>query len=231
MNISLVKLVYFSPTETTGKILEGISHGIRVDIVKNVNLTPPEASRQQFEEMYDELVIIGAPVYGGRIPHEAIQRLRQIKANDAPAVVVVVNGNREYEDALLELRDLAVELGFKPVAGGAFIGEHSYDSEDSPIATGRPDALDLEKAKGFGELIQEKISKISNLDKMPNLQVPGNFPYKKWDPPAGISPVTAESLCEMCEICTTVCPTAAITVRDTVITDHNVCILCSACVK
>jgi len=175
MDINSAKLIYFSPTETTGKIVEGISQGIQADIVKTVDLTPPVARRRKFEEMYDELAIIGTPVYGGRIPLEAVQRLRRIKANDTPAVVVVVYGNREYEDALLELRDLAAELRFRPIAGGAFIGEHSYDSEATPIATGRPDARDLEKAKGFDELIQEKISKIRNLDEMPPLQVPGNY--------------------------------------------------------
>jgi len=231
MDINSAKLIYFSPTETTGKIVEGISQGIQADIVKTVDLTPPVARRRKFEEMYDELAIIGTPVYGGRIPLEAVQRLRRLKANDTPAVVVVVYGNREYEDALLELRDLAAELRFRPVAGGAFIGEHSYDSEATPIATGRPDARDLEKAKGFDELIQEKISKIRNLDEMPPLQVPGNFPYKKWDPPSDISPVTAESLCKLCETCASVCPTAAITVRDNVRTDHDACIVCSACVK
>lgn len=231
MNINSAKLVYFSPTKTTEKIVEGISQGIRVDLVEQVDLTPPEARTRKFAEMHDELAIIGAPVYGGRIPAEAVRRLRHIKANDTPAVVIVVYGNREYEDALLELRDLAAELGFRPVGGGAFIGEHSYDSEATPIASGRPDARDLEKAKGFGELIREKMRNIRTLDEMPPLQVPGDFPYREWHPPSDISPVTAETLCKLCEICTIVCPTAAITVRDTVMTDQNACILCSACVK
>jgi ferredoxin len=231
MNINSVKLIYFSPTKTTERIVEGISQGIRVDIVEQVDLTPPEDRTRKFEETRDELAIIGVPVYGGRIPTEAVRRLRHIKANDTPAVVIVVYGNREYEDALLELRDLAAELGFRPVAGGAFIGEHSYHSEATPIATRRPDARDLEKAKGFGELIHERMRKIRTLDEMPPLQVPGDFPYREWDPPSDISPVTEETLCKLCEICATVCPTAAITVRDRVMTDHDACILCGACVK
>ena len=231
MNINSVKLVYFSPTKTTEKAVEGIAQGIQVDIVEQLDLTPPEARTREFEEMHDELVIIGAPVYGGRIPPKAVYRLRRIKGNGTPAGVVAVYGNRAYEDALLELRDLAVELGFRPVAGGAFIGEHSYDSEATPIASGRPDAQDLEKAKGFGELIREKMREMRTLDEMPSLQVPGDFPYKEWGPPSDISPLTDETQCTLCEICATICPTAAITVGDTVMTDQNACILCSACVK
>ena len=231
MDIQSLSLVYFSPTETTQKIVDGISKGIRVDIAKRFDLTPPDAKRQKLEEINNELTIIGVPVYGGRIPIEAVRRLRKIKVNDTPAVVVVVYGNREYEDALLELRDLVTELGFKPIAGGAFIGEHSYNSNDTPIATGRPDTQDLEKAKAFGNLIQEKITPVSTLDEITPIQVPGNFPYKEWNPPSGISPKTVDSLCNHCETCFSVCPTAAITVSETVMTDDNACILCSACVK
>jgi ferredoxin len=231
MNINSVKLVYFSPTKTTEKVVEAIAQGIQIDIVEQLDLTPPEARTQEFGEMHDELVIIGAPVYGGRIPPEAVHRLRRIRGKGTPASVVAVYGNRAYEDALLELRDLAAELGFEPVAGGAFIGEHSYDSEATPIASGRPDAQDLEKANRFGELIREKMRDMRTLDEMPSLQVPGDFPYKEWHPPSGICPITDETRCTLCEICATICPTAATYVGDTVMTDKKACILCSACVK
>lgn len=232
MNINSVILVYFSPTQTTEKIVEGIAQGIQIDLVERLDLTPPEARMREFEEMHDELVIIGAPVYGGRIPHEAVHRLRRIKGNGTPAAVVAVYGNRAYEDALIELRDLAAALGFTPVAGGAFIGEHSYDSETTPIASGRPDAQDLEKAKGFGELIREKMREMRTLDEMPSLQVPGEFPYREeLDLPSDIFPVTDETQCTLCGTCARICPTAAITVGDTVMTDQSTCILCSACVK
>ena len=81
------------------------------------------------------MTILSAPVYAGRLPIEAVRRLRRIKAGEAPAVVVVVYGNRAYEDALLELQDLAGEQGFRPIAAGAFIGEHSYSTTGSPSPT------------------------------------------------------------------------------------------------
>ena len=119
-----VKLIYFSPTGTTRKVLEGIAGGITVEEAEHIDLTLPEGARQTIPPFSTELVIIGAPVYGGRLPVDAIERFKQLKADKTPAVLIVVYGNREYEDALLELKHLAVELGFNPIAGGAFIGEH-----------------------------------------------------------------------------------------------------------
>ncbi len=231
MNINSAKLVYFSPTKTTKKVVEGIAQEIQTDKIEHLDLTPPEAKTRKFEEMHDELVIIGAPVYGGRIPIDAAHRLQRLKANGTPSVIVVVYGNREYEDALLELKDLAIEAGFKPVAGGAFIGEHSFANDTTPIANGRPDTEDLKKAREFGKLIWKKLRDIQALDDMSPLQVPGNFPYRERGKPSKTSPITQETLCTMCETCATVCPTAAITVNDKVMTDPNPCILCCACVK
>ncbi len=231
MGITSTKLVFFSPTETTARILDGVAQGIQSDRVSTIDLTPSEAGSRGPEQLRDELVIIGTPVYGGRVPSEAVHRLRQITGDNTPVVVIVVYGNREYEDALLELKHIVEGLGFKPIAGGAFIGEHSYDSEATPIATGRPDASDIEKARRFGESIQEKIDKFHTLDEMPPLHVPGNFPYRKWVSPSEMAPVTDEPLCTLCAECAIVCPTAAITVRDIVETNRNECIHCSACIK
>ena len=60
-------------------------------------------------------------------------------------------GNRDYEDALVELRDETTCLGFTPLAAGAFIGEHSYSRPGMPVAEGRPDANDLQIAEQFGK--------------------------------------------------------------------------------
>jgi ferredoxin/flavodoxin len=231
MDITSIKLVYFSPTETTAKIVNKIAQGINPDMVSRIDLTPPSARTQDVVQMNSELTIIGTPVYAGRVAPEAERRLRRIKGDNTPAVVVVVYGNREYEDALLELRDIAAELGFRPIAGGAFIGEHSYSNEATPIATGRPDDRDMENAKRFGELIRGKISRLNTLDDMPALHVPGNFPYKKWVQRPQMAPVIIESLCTMCAECVAACPTAAITVEDSVVTSTKECIRCSACIK
>lgn len=231
MNINSVKLIYFSPTQTTRRVIEGISQGLQVVNVENLDLTLPDAEIQKPQRWFEDLAIIGSPVYSGRLPAIVISRFRKLKGNGSPAVIVVVYGNRAYEDALLELRDVAIEAGFKPIAAGAFIGEHSYSTNYTPIAVGRPDVEDLGKAKAFGKMIREKMMNIRALDQMNLLQMPGNFPFKELRMLSGISPVTQEMLCTRCKKCTLVCPTAAINVDDPALIDKSLCIRCCACVK
>jgi len=230
MEINTVQLAYFSPTGTTKKTLEGIAEAIGVDI-QHIDLTRPAIKTQELDEIKDGLAIIGAPVYAGRIPPEAVNRLRKLKADGVPAVVVALYGNREYEDALIELKDIAVEQGFIPVAGGAFIGEHSFDSEEMPIAAGRPDEADIERAGEFGRMIRDKLGGLTTLDNVSPVSVPGNTPYLEHRHMRHPPPDTDESLCNMCTTCVSVCPTGAITINNDVVTDADACIACCACVK
>ena len=158
MPVNLVQSIYFSPTRTTARIVAAIARGTQLPAAEPLDLTPPEARTWRIEAAQDALAIIGAPVYGGRIPPEAVVRLRRLRAHETPAGIVVVYGNRAYEDVLLELRDLVIEQGFIPIAAAAFIGEHSYSTEVTPIAHGRPDVLDLAQAQEFGALIRDRLA-------------------------------------------------------------------------
>lgn len=231
MEIKQVKLIYFSPTGTTRKILESIAEGINIENIEHIDLTLPAGARQTLPTFSDELVLLGAPVYGGRLPVEAINRLQQLKANKTPAVLVVVYGNREFEDALLELKNLAIELGFLPVAGGAFIGEHSFATKDLPIANGRPDSLDVQKAMEFGAQIKEKIATLKPANRQPALSIPGRFPYEGGVRSMTIAPLVKEDTCTLCGTCATVCPTSAIAINGRVTTKIDQCIRCCACIK
>ena len=232
MEVKQVKLIYFSPTGTTLKVLEGIAKGIAVEDVERINLTLPEGAQQTIAPFSDELVIIGAPVYGGRLPVDAIDRFKQLKASKTLAILIVVYGNREFEDALLELKTLAIELGFIPVAGGAFIGEHSFATADAPIANGRPDSLDIQKAMELGAKTKDKITALRSPDAQPDLNVSGLFPYVAGGArPMTVAPVTNEDTCTLCGTCASVCPTAAISVNGSVATKIEECTRCSACVK
>ena len=231
MNIERAKLIYFSPTRTTKKILEGISEGLQFEVVEAVDLTPPGMKTASSKMISDELVLIGAPVHSGRIPPQAAERIRRFQGRHTPTVVVVVYGNRAYDDALLELRDIAVAAGFRPIAGAAFVGEHSLADAARPIALGRPDPNDLEKARKFGESIRKKLETMVSLDADAVLQVPGKYPFRERTKRSPVSPVTREDVCIKCGQCAEVCPVGAVTVAERVVTDPTACIRCLACVK
>lgn len=231
MNINTLRLIYFSPTRTTQKVLEGISDGIKADDSFHIDLTLPESEKINETTFEDGMAIIGAPVYAGRIPPKAAERISRFKVEGIPAVLVVLYGNRDFEDALLELKDLAIGCGFKPIAGGAFIGEHSYANTDYPIAQNRPDDADLKQCRQFGERIRAALLKAETIDQMTIPEFPGNFPYIERTSPKDISPVTLEDACVQCGTCVEVCPVAAITMEDRIVTDASICIRCCACVK
>ena len=227
-----IRLLYFSPTGTTRKILEKIAEGVGEDKPEHIDLTSANARMGQRARIKKGLTIIGVPVYTGRVALEAVRGLGQFKATDAPAIVVVVYGNRGYEDALLELQNITVDAGFTPIAGAAFIGEHSLSTKDVPLAHGRPDPEDLDCATAFGAMVKEKLTKAGSLSTVSPLKIPGNFPYRERGPSRNVSPETDDSTCTRCEKCREACPTAAITLFEGFVhTDKKKCILCCACVK
>ena len=61
----------------------------------------------------DDLVVIAMPVFAGRVPALAVERLRKVNPHGAKCVVVAVYGNRAYDDALIEMLDVATEIGFR----------------------------------------------------------------------------------------------------------------------
>jgi ferredoxin len=243
-----VKLVYFSPTGNSKKVAEAIAKGIQLPI-EYINLTSPQARIQNFSDFHDELTIISSPVYGGRVPHQAAFRIRRLIANNTPTILVVTYGNRAYEDALIELSDIVSEVGFKPFAGCAFIGEHSWSTPEKPTAGGRPDNDDLAEAESFGKKIREKLEKVGDVKELSSLKMPGKNPYTLratvWRPGRLMSPFTNEETCTKCGKCVEVCPTGAVSIRDVVSnpspravlntrivsTNEDACIWCCACVR
>lgn len=231
MRYNHIHLIYFSPTHTSAKIAYAIAEGLGAALMTESDVTYDPLEME--ETINDELTIIAAPVYGGRVAETAVERLRMFRStHHAPVIPVVLYGNRDYEDALRELCDLAVERGFVPVAAGAFIGEHSYSRKEMPIAEGRPDETDLRIAHEFGKQVVAKLAKVSCVENLPPLEVKGDYPYRVKGPSTPQAPVTDSLLCTQCEYCVDVCPTHAISLTDDgMYSDPALCIKCCACVK
>jgi ferredoxin/menaquinone-dependent protoporphyrinogen IX oxidase len=233
MKFNKICTYYYSPTGTTQTIVEKIAEGTGaqpIDVISN-NITYPEWQESLVEPGKGDLVIIGAPVYAGRIAITAIERLEKINFSENPVVLVAVYGNRDYDDSLVELKEFAAKNELRPLAAGAFIGEHSYSTSRDPIGHGRPDANDKELAHDFGRKIIEKLEKLNEESGISELEVPGTFPLpdRKVLPP--VFAETVQERCIKCGICQTVCPTGAVYFKKGYHTHENLCTLCCACIK
>ena len=226
MAATLCHIFCFSPTGGSLKIAGAIAEGTGLPRrLSDVTLPDQRAARTDFSP--EALVIFAAPVYFGRVERHAVEAMAALRGQGQPAVVVANYGNRHYDDALRELRDQAVKAGFDPVAAGAFVSEHSFSTPECPMAQGRPDAQDLERAKRFGA---EVMARLAGGAAGP-VAVPGAFPYKDY-PDVHRAPVQHEEKCTLCGLCESLCPVAAISIRDQAVnTDAQTCILCQACVK
>ncbi|RXE56330.1 ferredoxin [Methanoculleus taiwanensis] len=231
MNIASVKLVYFSPTGTTKAVVQGIARGINHSTVELIDITLPDARKEPLKASEDELLVVAVPVYMGRVPALVMEWLQALQAHHTPAVCVVVYGNRVYDDALLELTNTVMEHGCLPVAGAAYIGEHSFSNAETPTAQGRPDEDDLRHAEMFGRTIREKLQSASSASRLSGVQVPGEYPYRGDPTLWTVDFIAVSDACSHCGVCAAVCPVGAIDADDCTVIDQERCITCCACIR
>ena len=243
MNCELnLRTIYFSATGTSKKIALAISQSIATEfVVEDITFQ----SLQNTSYATDDLLCITVPVYGGGVAPVALKRLDAIRGNNTPAVVVVVYGNRNFERAAVQMSDFLAERGFITIAAAAFVGEHSYSTEQSPIAVGRPMVEDINDANRFGELVKQKLTKGLESVDVSTLQCPDSgeenvkafvefvkgYQAEQAKNPVKLLPITDENRCVMCGVCVDVCPMEAIDREDVSMVDPTLCIKCCACVK
>jgi NAD-dependent dihydropyrimidine dehydrogenase PreA subunit/protein involved in ribonucleotide reduction len=234
-----INAMYFSPTETTKKTVSFIGKKISEKqgdsaSFKTIDFTLPEVRKEKPEFTKDDFLIIGVPVYAGRVPNVLLDYLNSIEGNGAYAAAVVLYGNRNFDDALIELRDILISNGFTIIAGGAFIVQHSFSRT---LGDNRPDDSDMEMAAEFAEKIYCKLSQTN----LKSIEVKGNKPYRpyyvvldKTNKPVydfkKIKPKTNEEECIDCKICVEACPMGSID-NDNVAVVPGICIKCCACIK
>ena len=214
-----VTKIYFSPSETTKKVIE--------EIAKNFDEESTLCDLLYFdgekEFSSDDVVIVGMPVFAGRIPKTGRLRLSKLNGDNTRAIAVVNYGNAHVNDALLELVDLLKENNFDVVAAASTISHHSiFDG----VAVGRPDADDIAKIDEFAQKAIEKIENGGSLE----AEIPGNRPYVDYKTlPFVVS--CDESTCVFCLECVSVCPEKAIPDDDPADVDLDLCSRCTSCIN
>ena len=228
-----IGILYFSPTGTTKRICQSISLGIGVENPNIIDVTYPDtrtdviSNPEKYLNNTDHL-IVGAPVYVGKLPIQVIECLKAIDGKGKNCTSVVVYGNRDYGIALRSMVKLLSGNGFNVIAAGAFIGQHSY-KDIIPVAMGRPDSLDLDLAIKFGEKISGA-TKPLEINSIP-VQLDMFSRSKSYFP---LKPVYYENECNHCGDCAKTCPTGIISADTGGYINKKAtedCIGCMACVN
>ena len=206
--MSNLTTVFFSPSETTKKVVSQIADNFEEEkVICDLLYFNGE---KNFES--DDIVIVGMPVFAGRIPKIARERLSNLTGDNTKAIAVVNYGNAHVTDALIELVDLLKENSFDVIAAASTISHHSiFDG----VAVGRPDESDIEKINDGSSLESE---------------IPGNRPYVDYKQlPFVVS--CDEAKCVFCLECVGVCPEKAIPDDDPADVDLDLCSRCTSCIN
>ena len=267
-----VRGMYFSGTGTTEKIVSAVAGrmaaalaqrlerpgreatALRIEKAPDINFTPPKAREQVYRFDEHDIIVFGVPVIAGRVPNVLLSFLNTLEGDGAMAVPVVLYGNRNFDDALIELRDILEEQGFYTVAAAAFIGEHSFSRK---LAAGRPDEKDMAVAENFAEQAAEKIAGMLReaqagqmlppeavlnimLEDLGPIEVEGEQPLRPYYKPRDrkgnhinilkVKPKLDKEKCTLCGICVDVCPMGSIR-AEAPGEVSGICIKCCGCEK
>lgn len=241
MEIKTVWAVYFSGTGTTQKVVTTLAKSVAQSLgagYQEYSFNLPQAREKELTFAPEDLVVLGVPVYAGRVPNLLLPYVQnKIHGNGALAVPVVLYGNRNFDDGLMELRNVARDNGFHPITAGAFVGEHSFSRI---LGAGRPDAEDMALVQQLADKTADKVKALTEAPAQA-VEVEGCDPIRPYYTPRDrhgepikdflkAKPVTDPDKCVKCGLCARLCPMGSIDPND-VSNVAGKCIKCCACVK
>lgn len=222
MKIKKTVSAFFSPAFHTKSMQESLATLLPYP-VQSVDLTSYSQRDQNLRLDAQDLLVLSAPVYAGRIPEPAAERFSRIQGNGSPAIILASFGNRAFEDALLEMQDMVQAQGFEVIGAAAFVTEHSIAKG---YAADRPDMIDNEEMKIFAKKCIRKVDEMAD-PAAGHIQVAGNRPYRDSSGKHNIP--AANERCIRCGLCARECPVGAIDPKNLESADSTLCFGCMRC--
>ncbi len=213
--------LHFSPSGTTAQVVGIFAGAFSSPTTLDLLRTP---IKQEISFGPEDFLLVSLPVFAGRLPAPCPAWLTQLKGRQTPAAAIVVYGNRDYDDALLELNDLLTAQGFVVLGAAAFVAQHSIFPT---LAANRPDAEDSEKIRAFAGQCQAKLDQGTAAYPLQE-PIKGQRPYKE----SAVLPFhpSTDAACTGCGVCAALCPVGAIPAAQPQETDGQLCISCTACI-
>ncbi|QZT37846.1 hypothetical protein K5X82_02850 [Halosquirtibacter xylanolyticus] len=178
-------------------------------------------------DVLNDLVLIGCPIYKGRVPVDYMQWLEEHPFSNRKVILVLSYGNGHIDDAVLELYDWARLHQNHVIGAVAMVSPHSYSTVSHPIAEERPTKDEWNQLEKFAAVMIDKLQK----GDLNDIKVDGNHPYKELISHAAIQPQKDTTRCCECGQCEEVC--AMIHPEKLGLKDIQVsqCLMCGACIK
>lgn len=242
MKIKVIHTVFFSPNGSTASIAKTVSRVLAERLQAEISVhdyTLPKNREQMYFDR-DSVVVWASPVYAGRLPNKLLEYVKNsFQGDGVPVIPLVVYGNRNYDQSLLELTGILREKGMIPFAAGAIPARHVFSEV---LGKGRPDREDLAELSAFAEGAAEQLQQaLFQGRELQQIEVPGTYPPESYYVPLKedgkpakflkVLPQVEEKECTGCGICTSCCPMDSISMGETGLPEiRGICIKCQACI-
>ena len=239
-----VFIVYFSPAGSTSHVARVMEKrfkelGIKpslFDLAKNSGLS--QVISEQIRD--DSRLIVGSPVYVSHAAPPVMQFLAELTpVTKASAVPYVTWGEASSGIALFEMARGLRKKGFKILGAAKVVAVHCLMWQlESPLGEGHPNSEDerivqklvdemnrkmqSHSSKGIdlSDLAYQKEEIHAEMEKMSLEIAKAHMPIREVD----------EELCNQCEICAEVCPTASVVLEPYPVFGES-CIYCFSCMR
>lgn len=225
-------LIYFSATGNTNKI----AHIIKKRLIElsseviELNITNRNQRIKELDLEEYNAALFGFPIYALRIPSPAREWIETINGKNKKCGMLFTYGGVRVGIVHYETKKLLESQNFKVIASAEFPMSHTYNLGGWNLNSERPNTKDREIAEQFADLFYKRLQETEpyslsipnpNIDRVQMKKVSN---VAKHGTPI---PIFVKEMCTLCEICTTLCPTGAITSG---LINKRSCIRCYRCI-